>query len=103
MPGQPLTIVPPLLAQSAEMREREATRARERQDAEQGWQRERHAVMWQCVALSFAGVPIFGLSFHLTDGRRAQVAVAAAFFVSYACPFARWLVYHLRSVDQGDY
>ncbi len=92
-----------LLVQSAEIRAREAARARERENAERGWQREKHAVMWQCVALSLAGVPLFGLSMHLDDGRRAELALAAAFVVSYAGPFFRWLVFHLKSIDRDDY
>ncbi len=95
--------MPGLLTQSAEVREREAARAHEREDAERGWQREKRAVMWQCVALSFAGVPLFGLSMYLDDGRQADVALAAAFFVSYAGPFFWGLVFHLKSADRDDY
>ena len=95
--------MPRLLVQSDEARRREAARAHEREDAERGWLREKHVVMWQCVALSFAGVPLFGLSMYIDDGRRADVALAAAFFVSYAGPFFRWLVFHLKCVDRDDY
>lgn len=94
--------LPPLLLQSAEARRREAARAHERQEAEQGWQRERRAAMWQCVALSFSGIPLFGLGMYLEDGRWGEVMLAAAFFVSYAGPCARWLVFHLKSVDRND-
>ena len=95
--------MPGMLVQSDEARRREAARAGERQIAEQDWQRRKHAVLWQCVALGFVGVPLFGLSMYIDDGRRADVALAAAFFVSYACPFFRWLIFHLQSIDRDDY
>jgi len=94
--------MPGMLVQSDEVRRREAARAGERQAAEQDWQRRKHAVMWQCVVLSFAGVPLFGLSMRIDDGRQADIALAAAFFVSYAGPFFRWLIFHLQSVDRDD-
>jgi len=78
----------------------EARRAREKEAADQAFEQTRHRMLWQCVALSFAGVPFYAWSWHLTDPREVNLFVAAGFFISYALPFFRWLAYHVRTSEE---
>ena len=78
----------------------EARRAREKEVAEQAFERTRRRMLWQCVALSFAGVPFYAWSWHLTEPREVNLFVAAGFFISYALPFFRWLGYHIRTSEE---
>jgi hypothetical protein len=52
------------------------------------------------MALSFAGVPFYAWSWHLTDPREVNVFVAGGFFISYALPFFRWLAYYVRTSEE---
>ena len=89
----------PLLPVSAHRIAAERRLAREREAADRALERSRRRVFWQCVALSFAGVPLYALSWRLADDRMADIAVAAGFFVSYALPFFRWLAWHVKTSD----
>jgi len=55
------------------------------------------------VLLMFLGVPLYALSWRLTDPGQAQLLVAAAFVVSYVVPLGRILVFHIRATARGDY
>jgi len=48
---------------------------------------------WECVGLGALGLPVYLWSWHLTDPGQAELAVAAAFLVSYVGPFVRWAAY----------
>jgi hypothetical protein len=61
--------------------------------------RRRSRVLWQCAALTFAGVPLYGWSWHLT-GDSAQVAAAGALVISYAAPFFRWVFYLVSESEE---
>ena len=89
----------PLLPLAADRVATELRRAREQEAADQDFERKRRRVMWQCVALCFAGVPLYALSWRIADNRTADLAAAAGFFISYALPFFRWLAYHVKSSD----
>ncbi|MDQ5840664.1 MAG: hypothetical protein M3537_05880 [Chloroflexota bacterium] len=90
----------PLLPLSPERIATEQRRAREKEDAVRAFDRKRRRVMWQCVALSFTGVPVYVWSWHLADPRTVNLFVSAGFFMSYALPFFRWLAYHLRASEE---
>ena len=89
-----------LLEPSPERREIELRRVRERETAQAEFSRRRRAVMWQCVALAFLGVPIYAASWGQAEPGRTQVLAALGFFVSYAAPFFRWLAYHVRNSEE---
>ena len=78
----------------------EARRAGEKEAAEQAFERAKRRMFRQCIALSFAGVPFYAWSWHLTDPRAVNLFVAAGFFISYALPFFRWLAYHVRTSEE---
>jgi len=78
----------------------EERRAREKEEADRAFGRTRNRMLWQCVALGFAGVPFYAWSWHLTDPREVNLSVAAGFFISYALPFFRWLAYHVRTSEE---
>jgi hypothetical protein len=78
----------------------ETRRAREKEEAEEAFERTRRRMLWQCVALSFAGVPLYAWSWHLADPRQVNLFVTAGFFISYALPFFRWLAHHVRTSDE---
>ena len=78
----------------------ETRRAQENEAAEQAFERTRRRMLWQCVALSFTGVPIYACSWRLTDPRQVNLFVAAGFFISYALPFFRWLTYHIGTSEE---
>jgi hypothetical protein len=90
---------PPLLPISAHRVAAEQRRAQEKETAVLAWERGRRRVFRQCILLSFAGVPLYALSWRLADNRTADLLVAAGFFVSYALPFFRWLAWHLKTSD----
>jgi hypothetical protein len=73
---------------------------REREEAVQGHERRKHRVMWQCVALAFIGVPVYAASWSLTDPGLTRAVATLGFFVSYAAPFFRWLIYHVRESEE---
>ena len=85
-----------LLSLSPQRQAFERKRAAEIEAGARLARREVRRVYWQCVALAFAGVPIYVWSWQLTDPRLAQIAVAAGFFVTYGLPFFRWLAFHIR-------
>lgn len=89
-----------LLDLPPERRALELRRVREREAATAAFDRHRRRMMWQCVALSFLGVPIYAVSWGGADPRMTQLWSALGLFVSYAAPFFRWLVYHLRISDE---
>ena len=89
-----------LLDLPADRRATELRRVREREDAALAHEHRKHRVMWQCVALAFSGVPVYAVGWGLADPRLARVAVTFGFFVSYAAPFFRWLIYHVRQSDE---
>lgn len=90
----------PLLELDPDRVATEARRAREREAAEQTIERTRRRVLWQCVALSFVGVPFYAWSWHLTDPRSVNLSVACGFFISYALPFFRWLAHHITTSEE---
>ena len=90
----------PLLELDPQRIATETRRAREKEEAEAAVERTRRRMLWQCVALSFAGVPFYAWSWHLTDPREVNLFVAAGFFISYALPFFRWLAHHIRTSDE---
>jgi hypothetical protein len=73
---------------------------REREEAALAYAHRRHRVMWQCVALAFVGVPVYAVSWGLTDPGLTRVSVTFGFFLSYAAPFFRWLTYHVRESEE---
>jgi hypothetical protein len=79
---------------------KEHRRASETEAAHKAWARETRRVFWQCTALAFLGVPVYALSWYLTDPDQVGLAHAGAFCVSYVGPWARFLVFHLRRADQ---
>lgn len=86
----------PLLALPPDRQEIERRRVQEAEQAVRTSERETRRVMWQCVALSLAGVPIYVWSWFLTTPRMPSVAVTLAFVVSYGLPFFRWLAFHVH-------
>ena len=88
----------PLLDLLPERRADEQRRALERETEHRLFERRRSRVFWQCVALTFAGAPIYLWSWHLTD-HRAEIAASFALLVSYAAPFFRWLAYHISESE----
>ena len=90
----------PILSISPAQRVLESRRAREKEAADRLNRREVRNVLWQCVGLAFAGVPIYLWSWHLTDPRSTELAVATGMVVSYALPFFRWLAFHARRSEE---
>ena len=90
----------PLLELDSERIAIETRRAREKETAARALDLARRRVFWQCVALSFAGVPLYAWSWHLTDPRQVNLVVAGGFFISYALPYFRWLAHHVRTSDE---
>lgn len=86
----------PLLALPPERRDIELRRVEAAEATADAFERRRRRVMWQCVALSLLGVPIYAASWGSTDVRTNQLLLALGFFISYAAPFFRWLAYHVR-------
>ena len=78
----------------------EARRVRDKETAELSVERARRRMIWQCVALSFSGVPFYAWSWRQTDPREAGLLVAAGFFMSYALPFFRWLANHVGTSEE---
>jgi hypothetical protein len=89
-----------LLDPSTERDRREHRRAQEQAEDELADRRKRRRMLWQCVALTFIGVPVYAYSWHLTDPRQAEVAASAGFVLSYAAPFFRWLAYHISQSEE---
>ena len=90
----------PLLPLSRERRAGEERRAREKEAADREGDRIRRRVFWQCFALSLTGVPIYALSWHLSDPHMVDIALWGGFFVSYALPFFRWVAFHLSNSEE---
>lgn len=90
----------PLLDLPPERQALELRRVREREAADAAFDRRRRLMLWQCVALSFLGVPVYAVSWGGVDPGMTQVWSALGLFVSYAAPFFRWLVYHVRVSDE---
>lgn len=78
----------------------ESRRAAEQEAARLGYDRKRKRLFWQCVALSLSGVPVYALSWRFTDPLQINLAIAGGFVLSYALPFFRWLVYHVRNAEE---
>lgn len=91
---------PKLLDVSASRRQREQRRAEEVDALDRAAVRRDRGVLVQCIALAFAGVPFYAWSWHVSDPGLAQVWSALGFAVSYAAPFFRWLVYHMRTSEE---
>jgi len=89
-----------LLDPSTERERRERRRALEEAADERELNRRRRRMLWQCVALTFLGVPVYAYSWHVTDPRQAELAGAAGFVVSYVGPFFRWLAYHVSQSEE---
>lgn len=87
-------VSPPFLTLSEQQKAREAAGAALAEQAEREVARETRRVGWQCVALTFLGVPLYLWSWHLDDSRSSHVVASAAFLVSYAAPFFRWVIWH---------
>jgi hypothetical protein len=84
----------------AERLAKELRRASETEAAHKAWARENRRVFWQCAALAFLGVPVYAVSWYLTDPDQADLLQAGAFCVSYVGPWARFLAFHLRRAEQ---
>jgi len=92
-----------LLDVASSRRAREARRAEEIEASNRYSERKGRRVLAHCIALAFLGVPFYAWSWHVSDPERAQVWSALGFAISYAAPFFRWLVYHMRTSDTfGD-
>lgn len=91
---------PPLLGFDRGRVAAETRRAAEKEAAQQSYERTRRRVFWQCVALTLTGVPVYALSWRFTDPLKIDLAIAGGFFLSYALPFFRWLVYHVRNSEE---
>lgn len=91
---------PPLLGFDPGRVAAETRRAAEKEAAQQSYERTRRRVFWQCVALTLTGVPVYALSWRFTDPLKIDLAIAGGFFLSYALPFFRWLVYHVRHSEE---
>lgn len=89
-----------MLDPSTERERRERRRAEQQAEDELVDRRKRRRMLWQCVALTFIGVPVYAYSWHLTDLRMAEVAISAGFVLSYAAPFFRWLAYHISESEE---
>jgi hypothetical protein len=91
---------PPLLDVAPARREREARRAVEVEHGIRVSQREARRAFAECIGLAFLGVPFYAWSWHVED--RAQVWSALGFAISYAAPFFRWVLYHMRTSETFD-
>lgn len=89
-----------MISLSAERVARERRRASENDAVHTAWARENHRAFWQSAALAFLGVPVYALSWYLTDPDQIGVVQAGAYCVSYVGPWIRLLVFHLRRADQ---
>jgi hypothetical protein len=89
-----------LVELSEERKALELRRADQQAADERASVRRRHRVYWQCVALTFVGVPVYAYSWHFTDPRQTQLAASAGFVLSYAVPFFRWLAYHISESEE---
>lgn len=94
---QNLLDVPP------ERRAREERRALEIETLGRAAERRDRRMFAQCIALCLLGVPFYAWSWHTVDPDRAQIWAALGFAVSYAAPFFRWLVYHVRTSETFGY
>ena len=92
--------MPPIITLSAERAAREIRRASEHEAGHAAWVRESHRAFWQGAALAFLGVPVYALSWYLTDPDQIAVVQAGAFCVSYVGPWIRLLVFQVRRADQ---
>ena len=88
-----------LLDPSTERERRERRRAQEQAEDELEDRRKRRRMLWQCVALTFIGVPVYAYSWYVTDLRQAELAISAGFVLSYGAPFFRWLAYHISESE----
>jgi hypothetical protein len=88
-----------LLDVASSRRDREARRAGEIEASNRYSERRGRRVLIECIALAFLGVPFYAWSWHVSDPDVARVWSALGFAISYAAPFFRWLVYHMRSSD----
>lgn len=92
-----------LLNVAADRRAREERRAIEIETLNRASDRRDRWVLAQCIALAFLGVPFYAWSWHVVDPDRARIWAALGFAVSYAAPFFRWLVYHVRTSETFGY
>ena len=90
----------PLLGLDSGRVDAETRRSREQEEAHRSYDRKRKRLFWQCVALSLTGVPVYALSWRFTDPLKVNLAIALGFFLSYALPFFRWLVFHVRHSEE---
>ncbi len=90
---------PALLTISEARRDAERRRADELEHAVRTERKTVRRMLLQCIALSFAGVPIYALAWAVEDLRFARLAITAGFLVSYGLPFFRWLHYHATHSD----
>ena len=90
---------PRLLDVPPARREREARRAGEVEHGNQVSERAARRVIAECIGLAFLGVPFYAWSWHVADPDRAQVWSALGFAISYAAPFFRWVLYHMRTSE----
>ena len=92
----------PLLSISPERRALEQRAAEAAEAVARVEHLEMRRLCWQCVALGFSGVPLYGLAWYLGDPRQAEIAATAAFVISYGLPFFRWLYYHVSHSESFD-
>jgi len=93
---------PRLLDVPTARREREARRAGEIEHGNRVTERAGRRAFAECIALAFLGVPFYAWSWHVEATDRAQVWSALGFAISYAAPFFRWVLYHMRTSETFD-
>ena len=89
-----------MFALTAERKDKELRRANESEAAHKAWMREQHRAFWQGAALAFLGVPLYAVSWYLTEPAEVELVQASALCVTYIGPWLRFLVFHLRRADQ---
>lgn len=88
-----------LIGLTAERKAKELRRATEIEAAHKAWSREQRRAFWQGAALAFLGVPLYAVSWYLTDPAEIALVQAGAMCVSYVAPWFRFLIFHLRRVE----
>jgi hypothetical protein len=93
---------PQLLDVSAARREREARRAVEIDESNRLTERAGRRALAECIGLAFLGVPFYAWSWHVENPDQARVWSALGFAITYAGPFFRWVLYHMRTSETFD-
>ncbi len=89
-----------LVQLSEQQRELEQRHAAQQAEDEPEFLRRRRRMLWQCVALTFVGVPVYAYGWHLSDPGQSSVVASAGFVLSYAAPFFRWVAYLVATSEE---